>query len=268
MPIRHNHTIFVIPDRIATRDDWGRVPEMIAETGVANVLIDAALWSREPGPDQYVARDTMGDCVAALRARGRHVGPHVVLPAKGFGGSWAYAELGRMLRIARTMFTDSPLVYCDGAERYPFGARAYVSEILGGELGRRPDLIECSAERECLDLITAVGNVDVASASEIVGASDGLYQGILASHMSMRFRQLCALRDSGFLAGSGHAFRLAWMGGVQGRVDEPMRLPWTRYWQETFRHARLLGAGVTARTTVEALARMDRQAFRAAMEGR
>lgn len=265
--MRHQHTVLLIPDRLATADDWARLPEWIVELGVIGVYFDCALWSREPGPDQYVPRDKLAECIAELWARGRRVGPHVVLPAAMTDGAEQYAELRRMLARAADLFGAPPMVYCDGAERHQFGARAYVEEILSG-LGPRPDLIECSAERDCLDLITAVGNVDVVSSAEVGGASDGTYQALLASHMSMRFRRLCALRDSGFLAGSGHALRLAWMGGVQGTVDQPMRMPWSRYWIETLRHARLLGAGVTARVTVEGLARMDRLAFRAAMEGR
>lgn len=266
--LRHQHTVMLIPDRIATADDWSRLPDMIVELGVIGVYFDAALWAREPGPDQYVARETLRNTIAALEARGRACAPHIALPTTIVDGVEQYTELRRMLSIATDLFGSPPAaVYCDGAERYQWGSRAYVAEILIG-LGGRPDLIECSAERECLDLITSVGNVDVPAAADAWSMSGGMYHAHLMLHLHRRWHSAYCLENSGLLNASGYAMPLGWIGGVQRRVDEPMRVPYSIYWVDVFRSARDRKCPVRARMTIEGLARTERVAFREAMEGR
>lgn len=267
-PLRHQNTVMIVPDRIATDDDWRRLPAMVRELGVMGVYFDCSTWSRGTQDDRYVHPDTLTAVVAELRAMGRAVGPHIVLPAGITDWRAQYDELRRLLAVAVGVFGQQPgMIYCDGAERYGFGPRAYVSECLS-VLGDGADLIECSDERNCLDLITSLPNVDVPPAAEVWLMSAGIYHARMLQYIAERVADVEALRATSLLRGSGKAMCLGWMGPVQRQLDEPARLLWPVGWVQTFSEAKRLGSPVRARMTLESLVRMDRAAFRAAMEGR
>ncbi|MEP0846079.1 MAG: hypothetical protein HRF50_04560 [Phycisphaerae bacterium] len=270
-PPRHQHALLLIPDALSTPADWQRSPALIQETGITLVILDCALWSRDD-ETAYLAPALRDQVIRELQSRGRIVGLHFAPPTHDTDHC---AWLDQAIATARALPIAPPLraLYADGAERFgrdadhPHGRpREYVERLRAAFPAL--DRVESSSPRETLDLLTCIIAADVPPAAECASMSETLYNLRLRLHLLDRLADVQALRSSTLLAGSGYGFTVGWIGGVTARLDEPMRLPWSDYWRQAFAGARQQGAGLTVRLTLEALLRLDRAAFRAALESR
>lgn len=271
---RYQHALLLIPDARSTPADWQRAAAWIQETGLTLVIVDCALWSREDGT-AYLTPALRDQVIRDLQSRGRIVGLHFVPPSTGEAQAAAAAWLDASIATARTLPISPPLqvLYADGAERFgrdaqhPNGQpRMYVERLRSAFPGL--DRVESSAPRQTLDLLTCVLSADVPPAAECASMSEPLYNLRLRLHLLDRLADVQSLRSSTLLTGSGDGLSVGWLGGVSTGVTDPMRLPWTDYWRQACAGARQQGASITVRLTLEALSRLDRAAFRAALEAR